>query len=113
MYVETVSASFSHPLHQMLFPLSIFFLLCHDLVGFGPFCVNKTYPLAFIACDSQIPSPADLSLCKDVRFSYSPFIFFDWGVFILCFSLVSHSVVSLLYFHLRQIYCREKDLLSG
>ncbi|RZC25948.1 hypothetical protein D0Y65_004575 [Glycine soja] len=65
MYVETVSASFSHPLHQMLFPLSIFFLLCPDLVGFGPFSMNKTYPLAFIACDSQIPSSTDLSLCKD------------------------------------------------
>ncbi|KAK7347621.1 hypothetical protein VNO80_22157 [Phaseolus coccineus] len=65
----------------MLFSLSIFFffLLCHDLVGFGPFCVNKTHPLAFIARDSQIPSPADLSLYKDVGFSYSPFTFFDWG----------------------------------
>lgn len=97
MYVETVSASFSHPLHQMLFPLSIFFLLCPDLVGFGPFSMNKTYPLAFIACDSQIPSSTDLSLCKDVGFSYSSFSFFDGG-FILCFSLISQSVVSYFIF---------------
>ncbi|TKY54672.1 hypothetical protein E2542_SST19084 [Spatholobus suberectus] len=95
MYVETVSASFSHPLPQMWFPLSIFFLPCPDLVGFGPFCMNKTYPLALIACDSQIPSPTDLilSLCKDVRFSYFSFSFYDGG-FILCFYFVSQSVVS-------------------
>ncbi|KAK7329905.1 hypothetical protein VNO77_24087 [Canavalia gladiata] len=66
----------------MLFSLSIFFLLCPDLVGFWPFCMNKTYPLALIACDSQIPSPTDLSLCKDVRFSYFSFSFFDGGLFL-------------------------------
>jgi len=91
----------------MLFPLSIFFLLCHDLVGFGPFCVNKTYPLAFIACDSQIPSPADLSLCKDVRFSYSPFSFFDWGwvYSLLFFSFPLCSIFTLFSF--------VADLLQG
>lgn len=93
MYVETVSASFSHPLHQMLFSLSVFFLPCPDLVGFG-FCFMKTtYPLALIAFDSQVPSSTDLSLCKDVRFFIFPFFpFLKW--FILCFSFLSQSGVS-------------------
>jgi hypothetical protein len=69
MYVETVSGSFSHLLHQVLFSLSIFFLLCPDLVGFGILFMKKTYPLDLFACDSpQISSSTDLSLCKDVRF---------------------------------------------
>jgi len=117
MYVETVSASFSHPLHQMLFPLSIFFffLLCHDLVGFWPFCVNKTYPLAFIACDSQIPSLVDLSFYKDVRFSYSLFTFFDWGwvYSLLFFSFPLCSIFTLFSFAGRFIAGKRIFFLSG
>lgn len=97
MYVETVSASFSHPLHQMLFSLSIFFLLCPDLVGFGIFFMKITYPLALIACDSQIHSPTDLSLCKDVRFFiFTFFLFLKW--LILWVSFLSQSVVSYFIF---------------
>ena len=36
-----------------------------DLLGFGLYLMRKTYPLG---CDCKIPSPTDLSLCKDVRF---------------------------------------------
>lgn len=98
MYVETVSASFSHPLHhQMLFSLSIFFLPCPDLVGFGIFFMKKTYPLAFINCDSRVPSPTDLSLCKDVRFFVFPFFLFLKGL-ILCVSFLYQSVVSYFIF---------------
>lgn len=66
MHVEAVSASFSHPLPPMLFSLSLFFLTRPDLLGFGLYLMRKTYPFAFLGCDSQIRSPTDLSLYKDI-----------------------------------------------
>ena len=72
MHVETVSASFSHPLHQMVFTVSIFFLLQPDLVGFGLYLIRTMYPFAFLACDSRIHISTDLKLSKDVMsFNFS------------------------------------------
>ncbi|KAK7304838.1 hypothetical protein VNO77_42729 [Canavalia gladiata] len=50
----------------MLFALSVFFLACPDLVGFGLYLMRITYPLAFLGCGCQIRSLTDLSLCKDI-----------------------------------------------
>lgn len=56
-----------------------------------------TYPLAFIRSDSQIRSPTDLSLCKDVRFFGFFFFFpfpFEWVLFFAFLSfLFSNSIV--------------------
>lgn len=89
MHVETLSASFSDPLHHM-FSLSKFFLQWPDLVGFGLYLTKKSYPHAFITYDSQICSPTDLGLCKDVSFFF-PFFFliylflFNWLFFAFLF----------------------------
>ncbi|KAL9314295.1 hypothetical protein ACSQ67_019747 [Phaseolus vulgaris] len=66
MHVHAVSATFSHPLPQMLFSFSVFYLPCPDLPGFGLHLMRKAYPLPFLGRDSQIASPTDLGFCKDL-----------------------------------------------
>ena len=60
----------------------------------------KTHPLG---CDSKIPSPADLSLNKDVRLLHL-FIF-------LTFPFLTRLTL-FLFLLWQQIYSTEKDLLS-
>ncbi|KAK4257572.1 hypothetical protein QN277_007142 [Acacia crassicarpa] len=69
MYVETLPASFSDPLHrQMLISLSKFFLQWSDLLGFVLYLKKKTYPHAFVTYGTEICSRTDLGLCKDIYY---------------------------------------------